>query len=71
MLSCHMKPVVAPLTGSVDRNEALGDDWAAAQWVAPLTGSVDRNDVGSLTTALSGRSLPSRGAWIEMFMLLA
>ena len=35
-------------------------------FVAPLTGSVDRNRSGWASSAGSARSLPSRGAWIEI-----
>ena len=34
--------------------------------VAPLTGSVDRNGIKCATIRAWNRSLPSRGAWIEM-----
>ena len=37
------KTGVAPLTGSVDRNDRFPVDFAALVFVAPLTGSVDRN----------------------------
>ena len=58
-------PLVAPLTGSVDRND--GHDVAVdAPRVAPLTGSVDRNNDGVVRIYTLSESLPSRGAWIEM-----
>ena len=34
--------------------------------VAPLAGSVDRNHGGAGAPVTEARSLPSRGAWIEM-----
>ena len=37
-------PKVAPLTGSVDRNNARSKSRVYACMVAPLTGSVDRNE---------------------------
>src|SRR5699024_6462139 len=39
--------------------------------VAPLAGSVDRNNTKMLRDLYMKLSLPSRGAWIEMFMALA
>ena len=60
-----MEPKVAPLTGSVDRNQqADGQDRLPS--VAPLTGSVDRNSLKILFPAVHDGSLPSRGAWIEI-----
>ena len=38
-------PEVAPLTGSVDRNDDDTIDYISEQVVAPLTGSVDRNSM--------------------------
>ena len=40
------------------------------QGVAPLAGSVDRNGWGGYGNFGGGKSLPSRGAWIEIFMHL-
>ena len=58
-------PDVAPLAGSVDRNMSSG--WVAwGNYVAPLAGSVDRNLVGLDSGNFPARSLPSRGAWIEI-----
>ena len=37
-----------------------------AKLVAPLAGSVDRNLKVSTVDTPPGKSLPSRGAWIEM-----
>ena len=57
---------VAPLAGSVDRNHA-GDGYRLILAVAPLAGSVDRNIHALFVQRLASvRSLPSRGAWIEM-----
>ena len=57
---------VAPLAGSVDRNAERMEKQVKPWMVAPLAGSVDRN--GSVASGYnrSGRSLPSRGAWIEI-----
>ena len=62
-----LRPAVAPLAGSVDRNIPEGDVYRLAA-VAPLAGSVDRN--GFVVSNVEGisASLPSRGAWIEMQM---
>ena len=57
---------VAPLTGSVDRNKEV-DSGLLKLSVAPLTGSVDRNKKLCRVSVTSDRSLPSRGAWIEIF----
>ena len=57
--------LVAPLTGSVDRNRILClRDLPLT--VAPLTGSVDRNTNLKGEKGDQGESLPSRGAWIEI-----
>ena len=56
---------VAPLAGSVDRNTPPDKTDEITQ-VAPLAGSVDRNLVPSAAYAQYEKSLPSRGAWIEM-----
>ena len=56
---------VAPLTGSVDRNR-FRKPAASKSAVAPLTGSVDRNHAPQSAEQLTARSLPSRGAWIEI-----
>ena len=37
--------------------------------VAPLAGSVDRNDPSGVEHQWQRRSLPSRGAWIEMLIV--
>ena len=58
---------VAPLAGSVDRNH-LRKDRVAQPQVAPLAGSVDRNYRYERRRADVGASLPSRGAWIEIFL---
>ena len=59
--------VVAPLAGSVDRNGSL--TWKASPiCVAPLAGSVDRNPSSGPPARTTSRSLPSRGAGIEMGM---
>ena len=60
------KAAVAPLTGSVDRNFAAQSRKNTLA-VAPLTGSVDRNQLLRPDVVPVGRSLPSRGAWIEIF----
>ena len=61
---------VAPLAGSVDRN-LLDQAVLAAEFdVAPLAGSVDRNYLVLYCHFARTRSLPSRGAWIEMLGLL-
>ena len=59
---------VAPLTGSVDRNDAGNVQGQPVAAVAPLTGSVDRNVVPLLELRAASPSLPSRGAWIEIDM---
>ena len=57
---------VAPLAGSVDRNQAFMQQMRGQDPVAPLAGSVDRNaGMDKDVTEVVG-SLPSRGAWIEM-----
>ena len=61
-------PTVAPLTGSVDRNNENEKHEKHHQIVAPLTGSVDRNKGGMKKYCKENESLPSRGAWIEIFM---
>ena len=40
--------------------------FAAAGVVAPLAGSVDRNQDMQRSNYIGRRSLPSRGAWIEI-----
>ena len=57
---------VAPLAGSVDRNYFQPGGAAAPGWVAPLAGSVDRNYGSNARFYYQRRSLPSRGAWIEI-----
>ena len=56
---------VAPLAGSVDRNTVCRS-FCAALAVAPLAGSVDRNSLHRKNIRVPLRSLPSRGAWIEI-----
>ena len=53
--------IVAPLTGSVDRNVSMGSPtlWTP---VAPLTGSVDRNDRQSLRSLLNSAVAPLTGS---------
>ena len=58
---------VAPLAGSVDRNLMLATAFRIYCLVAPLAGSVDRNGLTGVRWDESVRSLPSRGAWIEIF----
>ena len=58
---------VAPLAGSVDRNTCKKCPCLSSP-VAPLAGSVDRNSWGCLSGRGPERSLPSRGAWIEIRM---
>ena len=60
---------VAPLAGSVDRN-SLPFVGSRSLPVAPLAGSVDRNIFGDFIEALIYKSLPSRGAWIEISRLI-
>ena len=62
-------PQVAPLTGSVDRNLLPKSVWTIGSAVAPLTGSVDRNWYNRIRKGRYTTSLPSRGAWIEMWKL--
>ena len=57
---------VAPLTGSVDRNIWWCPPCVWPSCVAPLTGSVDRNELQRGSGLPHCRSLPSRGAWIEI-----
>ena len=57
---------VAPLAGSVDRNNVCADRHAGLGGVAPLAGSVDRNVSVSVAALKLRMSLPSRGAWIEI-----
>ena len=56
---------VAPLAGSVDRNRPFLEIYSFVA-VAPLAGSVDRNRAYCLIWNEWFRSLPSRGAWIEI-----
>ena len=58
---------VAPLAGSVDRNKKARPPAGVLFCVAPLAGSVDRNAPYFASSAAMLSSLPSRGAWIEMF----
>ena len=60
-----LQNVVAPLAGSVDRN-AERMEKQVKPWVAPLAGSVDRNCNLTCASMRRVRSLPSRGAWIEI-----
>ena len=39
--------------------------------VAPLTGSVDRNEAVFVCPVIPAKSLPSRGAWIEIMVVAA
>ena len=57
---------VAPLAGSVDRNNK-DEGTITLLEVAPLAGSVDRNWKTVSGTAQANKSLPSRGAWIEIW----
>ena len=57
---------VAPLAGSVDRNLRRGRSRERVPAVAPLAGSVDRNQDMQRSNYIGRRSLPSRGAWIEI-----
>ena len=57
---------VAPLAGSVDRNGELLGKIGGARLVALLAGSVDRNQFCSTLAFQTIKSLPSRGAWIEI-----
>ena len=57
---------VAPLTGSVDRNLRMKGYAMNVHEVAPLTGSVDRNLQALELPLPLPKSLPSRGAWIEI-----
>ena len=59
-------PKVAPLAGSVDRNLMTGR-WTKQGPVAPLAGSVDRNMIFAAQSRKPMLSLPSRGAWIEIY----
>ena len=57
--------LVAPREGSVDRNGNLMQN--ANSWlVAPREGSVDRNHYMKKGYMHFTRSLPARGAWIEI-----
>ena len=66
----EVQPWVAPLTGSVDRNAFCRAVLWRRRRVAPLTGSVDRNYTTCPPAASTLASLPSRGAWIEMPLLM-
>ena len=57
---------VAPLAGSVDRNNDVVNDFKTYV-VAPLAGSVDRNSLRANGAGVAFLSLPSRGAWIEIY----
>ena len=57
--------MVAPLAGSVDRNDDKSTEDRPIK-VAPLAGSVDRNRKYPKKSNKKRLSLPSRGAWIEM-----
>ena len=63
-----MKQKVAPLAGSVDRNTYI-PKLSPRKNVAPLAGSVDRNLDTYFFFVPNRLSLPSRGAWIEIFSL--
>ena len=62
--------LVAPLAGSVDRN-GVRATVTTSQNVAPLAGSVDRNVTKRMGVRAGKKSLPSRGAWIEILQLWA
>ena len=61
--------IVAPREGSVDRNHDH-QRFCENQPVAPREGSVDRNISVSLFLKICNRSLPARGAWIEILKLI-
>ena len=65
--SASVMPCVAPLAGSVDRNGPVGGRAQGRNPVAPLAGSVDRNAACALPQTVIYWSLPSRGAWIEIW----
>ena len=58
---------VAPLAGSVDRNQ-VQPNTSPLSAVAPLAGSVDRNGWRRWDDLSGKTSLPSRGAWIEIYI---
>ena len=58
---------VAPLAGSVDRN-SYQMTYSLNDGVAPLAGSVDRNQGAGVPLQGRQRSLPARGAWIEIYV---
>ena len=60
---------VAPLAGSVDRNNKEKQRFLEVEPVAPLAGSVDRNPQYP-NNGEPYKSLPSRGAWIEIRITL-
>ena len=60
--------VVAPREGSVDRNKVKRARRAKKE-VAPREGSVDRNQLCLLNGRYLSKSLPARGAWIEISKL--
>ena len=68
MTPCAVAPVVpvAPHAGSVDRNTSCGRWHIQSATVAPHAGSVDRNAVLNQQVAAIVKSLPTRGAWIEI-----
>ena len=53
--------IVAPLAGSVDRNDKEKQRFLEVEPVAPLAGSVDRND-GSGTMPLAAEVAPLAGS---------
>ena len=57
---------VAPHAGSVDRN-LYAEPCGQGAHVAPHAGSVDRNNQEPAVVAEGNGSLPTRGAWIEIF----
>src|SRR5699024_4948804 len=63
------KTSVAPLAASVDRNGAV-QDIAGKVRGAPLAGSVDRNSAIAAWYLSFRPSLPSRGAWIEISVVI-
>ena len=61
------RDIVAPFTGSVDWNPWIirRDNFLQ---VAPFTGSVDWNSLELKKVTTYTESLPSRGAWIEIYL---
>ena len=61
---------VAPREGSVDRNCLCKNCIVLLKGVAPREGSVDRNLLHKTVLILQQQSLPARGAWIEIKVML-